>query len=37
MKSTIIEGRVIGNIYDMERDKKLKQELEQQGEKNANE
>jgi hypothetical protein len=37
MKPTIIEGRVIGNIYDMERDKKLKKELEQQGEKNANE
>jgi len=37
MKPTIIEGRVIGNIYDMERDKKLKQELEQQGEINANE
>ena len=37
MKPTIIEGRVIENIYDMERDKKLKQELEQQGEKNANE
>jgi hypothetical protein len=37
MKPTIIEGRVIGNIYDMERDKKLKQELEQQGKKNANE
>ncbi len=37
MKPTIIEGRVIGNIYDMERDKKLKQESEQQGEKNANE
>jgi len=37
MKPTIIEGRVIGNIYDMERDNKLKQELEQQGEENANE
>ncbi len=37
MKPTVIEGRVIGNIYDMERDKKLKQELEQQGENNANE
>ena len=37
MKPTIIEGRVIGNIYDMERDKKLKQELKQQGEKNAHE
>ncbi len=37
MKPTVIEGRVIGNIYDMERDKKLKQELERQGEKNANE
>jgi hypothetical protein len=37
MKPTVIEGRVIGNIYDMERDKKLKQELEQHGEKNANE
>jgi hypothetical protein len=37
MKPTIIEGRVIGNIYDMERDKKLKQELGQQVEKNANE
>ena len=37
MKPTIIEGRVIGNIYDMERDKKLKKELEHQGEKNANE
>jgi hypothetical protein len=37
MKPTIIEGRVIGNIYDMERDKKLKQDLEQQGEKNADE
>jgi hypothetical protein len=39
MKPTIIEGRVVGNIYDLERDKKLKQELEHQGkgEKNANE
>jgi hypothetical protein len=37
MKPTIIEGRVIGNIYDTERDKKLKQELEQQGDTNANE
>ena len=37
MKPTVIEGRVIGNIYDKERDKKLKQELQQQGEKNANE
>ena len=37
MKPTVIEGTVIGNIYDMERDKKLKQELEQQGEKNAHE